>query len=173
MTINTSSQPTEKPTLTCHSSGDDPGESGINSPKARSVKGAACWILLLIALPVLIGSVIACQPNPPSPSDESSVRAFADPATDTTLQGLSESSLAKYTQYGNSQFKAAVTQEVLNQVAAQVSNQFGTYVSKEYLRLEELQGYIVVHYKAKYTKGNVGIKMSFDRDHLVAGQFFE
>lgn len=62
---------------------------------------------------------------------------------------------------------------MLNQVAAQISNQFGAYVSKEYLRLEELQGHIIVHYRAKYTKGNVGIRMAFDKEHLVAGQFFE
>lgn len=74
----------------------------MNSPKSRSVRGVAYRMLVLNALPVLIGGVVACQPSPPSSSDENSVRAFADPATDMTLQGLSEGSLAKYTQYGNS-----------------------------------------------------------------------
>ena len=133
----------------------------------------AYHVLLLIMLPTLIGGVIACKSSPSSSLDESIVRAYADPATETTLQGLNESNLAKYTQYGNAEFKAAVTQEILNQVAAQITNQLGTYVSKEYLRVEELQGYIVVHYKAKYTKGDVGVRMAFDKDHLVAGQFFE
>lgn len=145
----------------------------MNSPKSKKMRRVVYPILLLIMLPFLIGGVIACQSSPASTFEESSVRAYADPATDTTLQGLSESSLAKYTQYGNPQFKAAVTQEILDKVAAQITNQFGAYVSKEYLRSEELQGYIVVHYKAKYTKGDVGIRMAFDKDHLVAGQFFE
>jgi len=130
-------------------------------------------ILLFAILSILIGGAIACKSSSSPLLDETTVRAYADPATDSTLQGLSENSLAKYTQYGNAQFKAAVTQEMLNQVANQITNQLGTYVSKEYLRVEELQGYIVVHYKAKYTKGDVGVRMAFDKDHLVAGQYFE
>jgi len=68
---------------------------------------------LLVLLPV-----IGCQSSLPSTIDESSVRAYADPATEMTLQGLSENDLAKYIQYGNSEFKAAVTQEILDEAAA-------------------------------------------------------
>ena len=130
------------------------------------------WALLLVMLLTPISSFVACK-STPSSLDESTVRAYTDPATETTLQGLSEGSLAKYTQHGNTQFKAAVTQETIDQVATQIGNQFGTYVSKEYLRVEEVQGYVVVHYKVKYTKGDVGVRMVFDNDQLVAGQFFE
>jgi hypothetical protein len=101
------------------------------------------------------------------------VRAYADPATETTLQGLSEGDLAKYTQYGDADFKAAVTQEILDPVTAQVTSKIGTYVSKTYLRAEELDGYVVVHYEAQYTNGKVAVRMVFDADGLVAGQFFE
>ena len=86
---------------------------------------------------------------------------------------MSENNLAKYTQYGNAEFKAAVTQEILDPVASQINSQLGAYESKEFLRTEEQQGYIIVHYKAKYDKGDVGVRMVFDTDHLVAGQFFE
>jgi len=96
-----------------------------------------------------------------------------DPATETTLQGLSENNLAKYTQYGNAEFKAALTQGVLDKTATQISSQLGTYESKTFLRTEDQQGYIIVHYKAKYSKGEAGIRMVFDKDHLVAGQWFE
>jgi hypothetical protein len=89
------------------------------------------------------------------------------------LKGLSENNLAKYTQYGNAEFKAAVTQEILDPVASQINSQLGAYQSKEFLRTEEQQGYIIVHYKAKYAKGEVGVRMVFDTNHLVAGQFFE
>jgi len=123
---------------------------------------------LLALLPV-----IGCQSSSPSTIDESTVRAYADPATEITLQGLSENNLAKYTKYGNSEFKAAVTQEILNEAATQISDQLGAYESKEFLRIEEQDGYILVHYKAKYEKGEVGIRMVFDEYHLVAGQWFE
>ena len=130
-------------------------------------------ITLLIILLTILGGAVSCQSSSSSDIDESAVRAYADPATETTLQGLSENNLAKYTQYGNPEFKAAVTQEILDEAATKISGQLGAYESKEFLRIEEQGGYIIVHYKAKYEKGEVGIRMVFDQDHLVAGQWFE
>ncbi len=130
-------------------------------------------ISLLIIMSVLVGGTIACKSSPSSTLDESTVRAYADPATETTLQGLSENNLAEYTQYGNAEFKAALTQETLDKTYAQINSQLGAYESKEFLRIEEQQGYILVHYKAKFAKGEVGVRMVFDKEHLVAGQWFE
>ena len=130
-------------------------------------------ISLLAILLTLVAGAITCKSSPSSTPDESAIRAYADPATETTLQGLSENNLAKYTQYANFEFKAAVTQEILDKAATQINNQLGTYASKEFLRIGEQDGYTIVHYKAKYTKGEVGIRMVFDKDHLVAGQWFE
>jgi len=127
----------------------------------------------MVILLTLLGGVIACKSSPPSTPDESAIRAYADPATETTLQGLSENNLAKYTQYANSEFKAAVTQEILDKTATQINSQLGAYVSKEFLKTEEQDGYTIVHYEAKYSKGEVGIRMVFDKNHLVAGQWFE
>jgi len=129
--------------------------------------------LTLVILLTLSISVAACNSGTSLTPEEEAILDYADPATETTLQGLSENNLAKYTQYGNTQFKAAVTQELLTQVADQVNSELGAYKSKEFLRTEEQQGYIIVHYKAKYAKGEVGVRMVFDDDHLVAGQFFE
>ncbi|MFC1992853.1 DUF3887 domain-containing protein [Chloroflexota bacterium] len=129
--------------------------------------------LLSVILLVLVDGGIACKSNPlPSPN-ENAVRGYADPATETTMQGLSENNLAKYTQYGNAEFKAAVTQEILDEAAEQINSQLGAYESKEFLRTEEREGYTIVHYKAKYSRGEVGVRMVFDDDHLVAGQWFE
>jgi hypothetical protein len=130
-------------------------------------------ISLLAILLTIVSSTIACQSTPSSTHDESAIRTYADPATETTLQGLSENDLAKYTQNASSEFKAAVTQEILDKAASQINGQLGTYVSKEFLWIEEKEGYIIVHYKARYSKGEVGIRMVFDQDHLVAGQWFE
>ncbi len=130
--------------------------------------------LTIVAFSILILlPVVGCQSSSPSTIDEGTVRAYADPATEMTLQGLSENNLAKYTQYGNPEFKTAVTQEILDEAATQISGQLGAYESKEFLRIEEQGGYILVHYKAKYEKGEVDIRMVFDQDHLVAGQWFE
>ncbi|MEA3443011.1 MAG: DUF3887 domain-containing protein [Chloroflexota bacterium] len=129
-------------------------------------------ILLLAA----VSGVIACSSTPTPTSttpNVAAIRAYADPATETALQGLSEHNLAKYTQYANSEFKAAVTQEIRDNTAAQINSQLGSFVSIEFLRTEEQDGYTIVYYKAKYSRGEVGIRMVFDKDHLVAGQWFE
>ena len=134
-------------------------------------------MMLLLSALVLVasaGGIAGCKSvEEPSGLDESAVRAYADAATETTLQGLSEDDLAKYIQNGNAQFKAAVTQAILDQAYNQINGQLGAYKSKEFLGVEEQQGYIVVHYKATYEKGEAGVRMVFDSDHLVAGQFFE
>ncbi len=127
-------------------------------------------IAMLLAL---AGVGVACTSSPKSTLDESAVRAYADPATETTLQGLSEKNLAKYVQYGSAQFKAALTQETLDKTSAQIDGQLGSYGSKEFLRIEEQQGYVLVHYRAKYARGEVGVRMVFDSDQHVAGQWFE
>ena len=132
------------------------------------------WLItLLVILLSILGGAVACKSNPSSTIDESAVRAYADPATEMTLQGLSENNLMKYTQYGNPEFRAAVTQEILREAATQIGDQLGAYKSKEFLSIDEQEGYIIVHYKAKYTKDEVGIRMVFDTNHLVAGQWFE
>ncbi len=130
-------------------------------------------ISLLVIILTIVSSAIVCKSSPSLTPDESAVRVYADPATETTLQGLSENNLAKYTQYANSEFKAAVTQEILDKTATQINSQLGAYVSKEFLKTEEQDGYTIVHYKAKYSKGEMGIRMVFDKNHLVAGQWFE
>ena len=130
-------------------------------------------LIFSIILVTLIVVTISCKSTTITATDESAIRTYADPATETTLQGLSEDNLAKYTQYGNPAFNAAVTQAILDTTAAQITKQYGAYVSKEFLRIEMKDGYTVVHYKAKYSKGNAGIRMVFDKDNLVTGQWFE
>ncbi len=132
------------------------------------------WAPVLLVV-FLIGAAIAagaCSRAAPGP-DVTAVRAYADTATRTALEGLSEDNLAKYTQYADAQFKAAVTQNVLDKTAAQVTGQLGTFVSITFLRTETQGEYTIVHYTAKFSKGDVGVRMVFDRDHLIAGQWFE
>jgi predicted small lipoprotein YifL len=117
------------------------------------------------------------QPTTPATSEPAATETgepdYAGVATDTTLQGLSEDNLQKYTQYADAAFKEAVTQQTLDTTSAQIKSQLGTYESKEFVSVEVQSPYTIVHYKAKYTKGEIGVKMVFDTDHLVAGQWFE
>jgi hypothetical protein len=125
--------------------------------------------IVLLALPatILAGcGQSATAPAAPEPD-------YAGAITDTTLKGLSDDNLEEYTRYGNAEFKAAVTQEVLDETSLQVKSQLGTYKSKEYLSTETQDSLTIVHYKTKFSKGEIGVRMVFDADHLVAGQWFE
>jgi hypothetical protein len=135
------------------------------------MKKAVLLSLLTALLVVIVSGLVGCAPT--ITYDEAEVRAFADPATEITLQGLSEGDLAKYTEYGNAGFKKAVTQEIMDTMVPQIEDRFGTYVSKEFSKVTGQDNYILVYYKAKYTKTDVTIRMVFDQDHLVAGQWFE
>jgi hypothetical protein len=101
------------------------------------------------------------------------IRAYADPATKTTLEGLSEANFTKCTQYTNAEFKAALTPDMLDKTSTFVKEQFGTFVSITFLSTEKQGKYTIVHYKAKFSKTDIGVRTVFDKDHLVAGQFFE
>ena len=129
--------------------------------------------LFAFILLALTSAAVACDSKPASSLDSSLVREYADIATETCLQGLSDHDLEKYTQYANEEFKAAVTQQILDTAATQINSKLGAYKFKEFLRTEEQQGYTIVHYKATYANGEQGVRMVFDKDHLVAGQWFE
>jgi hypothetical protein len=127
---------------------------------------------ILLFILALLGLILAgCGQSTTTPA--TAEPDYASAITDTTLKGLSDDNLEEYTRYGNADFKAAVTQQVLDTTSAQIKSQLGTYESKVYLSTEIQGNYTIVHYRAKFTKGEVGMKMVFDTDHLVAGQWFE
>jgi hypothetical protein len=131
-------------------------------------------ILLSLLACIMIFTIVgiaACTPT--VTYDEQEVRDYAYPATVTTLEGLSEGNLAKYTQYGNAEFKAAVTQKMLDELKPNMDDELGNFVSIKFKSIEAKGKYIIVHYQAEYTKSEVGVRMVFDQDHLVAGQWFE
>jgi hypothetical protein len=134
-------------------------------------------ILLLIAAVISAASLaVACTTSPTdnlTEPDIAAVRAYADPETETTLQGLSAGNMALYSKFFSEPMKAAVTPDLLEKTAAQLNSQLGTYISKEFRGIEQKSGYIIVHYRAKFSKGDTGIRMVFDKDRLVAGQWFE
>jgi hypothetical protein len=125
-----------------------------------------------VAAAIALGAS-ACGSKPAETSGANDVRSYADPATENLLLAINENSVERYERDGNAEFKAAVTQEIMDTLVPQVKAQFGDYVSKEFLSTEEAQGYIIVHYKARFTKGELGVRMVFDKDRKVAGQFFE
>jgi hypothetical protein len=142
----------------------------------RYLKPIAGKVLLLLFLALMSWLLPACADASTDNStalDIAAIRAYADPITETTLTGLSANNFAEYTKFFNEATKAAVTKDVIDKAAAQINAKMGPYVSKEYLRAERIDEYIVVHYRAKYLKEEIGVRMVFDKDHRIAGQWFE
>ena len=129
-------------------------------------------LILTVVCSLAIG-IIGCKSDPTATPETDAIRAYADPATETTLQGLSQNDLEQYTRYGNAAFKAAVTQEILTQTADQLNAQLGDFSAIKFLRTESEGGYTIVHYQAQYAEGEIGIRMIFDQNQLIAGQWFE
>ena len=123
-----------------------------------------------IATAMLLAILAGCGGTPTETLPEPD---YAGAITDTTLQGLSENDLEKYTRHGNADFKAAVTQEDMDKALDQIGNKLGAYQSKEFRYTEAKDGYTIVHYQAQFANGEVGVRMVFDADRLVAGQWFE
>jgi hypothetical protein len=115
------------------------------------------------------------SPSPifsPSPS-LNPVQVYADPATQAVLRGLSENDYAQFIQYCNADMRAALTQEKFSQTSTQLLRQVGPFISLKFLSTETRDNYVIVHYEAKYEKTALKIRMVFDGDHKVAGQWFE
>jgi hypothetical protein len=125
---------------------------------------------------VIIIGALGCSSTskiPTSGNETTALRSWADPATQTTLEGLSEDNLAKYTQFADTQFKTAVAQDMLDRISSQIDSQLGSFKSITFLSTETQDVYIIVHYQAEYSKGQAKVRMVFDQNHQVAGQFFE
>jgi hypothetical protein len=133
-------------------------------------------IFILIFLLALLTLMAGCSSHAGSTTMTTPALSEPDYAraiTDATLKGLSEGNLEEYVKYGNADFKAAVTQAILDKTSEQITGQLGDYVSITYLSTEKKDNYTIVHYRARYTGGEVGVRMVFDQDHKVAGQWFE
>ena len=128
--------------------------------------------LVILPLAMSLGAV-SCSAAPAATTPAEDTRSYADPAADALMQAISSNDMAKYVQYGNPQFKAAVTQAIFDQLATQMESQLGKFVSNEFLSTDKQDQYVIVHYRAKFEKGTLGLRMVFDQDKKVAGQFFE
>jgi len=137
-------------------------------------KFSGSFLIVLLGIGLVLGLGGCAQGTSTTVSTTANpVQAYADPATTVTLQGLSENDLAKYTQYCDAAMKGAVTVDILSATSKQITSQYGQFQSIQFISTENSNGLIIVHYKAKYSKGDLKVRMVFDADHLVAGQWFE
>jgi hypothetical protein len=118
-------------------------------------------------------TIAASNTSPPPTVALNPVQQWADPITETYLQGLSENDMAEYAQYSTKEMKNAVTADILAASAKSIQAQYGQYQNLQFLSTETQSQYTIVHYKVNFTKGSLKVRMVFTSDHLIAGQWFE
>ncbi len=135
---------------------------------ARAVRVAA----LALCGVLLSGLASACAA---APADIHAIRAYADPKTEITLQGLSQTDYAGYSRYFAPKMKDAVTPEVFTRTASLINGAIGSYVSKDFESVQQQGGLTVVVYRAQYSNEPAGVtvKAVFDQDHLITGLWFD
>ena len=132
------------------------------------------WLVILLGVGLILATGGCSQAgSTPLSTTPNPVQSYADPATIVMFQGLSENDLSKYLQYCNADMKAAVSSDVLSATSKPLTAQYGQFQSIQFLSTENQNAYVIVHYKAKFTKGDLKVRMVFDANHLIAGQWFE
>jgi hypothetical protein len=138
---------------------------------------AVCLVLALVTAAALAG----CSSPTKTPTTQTGTATspatsepdYAHAIADAMMKGLSNDNLEEYIRYGDAQFKAAVTQEILDAAAIPLKDKYGEYESITYISTETSDQFTIFHYRAKFSQDEIGLRMVFDQDHLVAGQFFE
>jgi hypothetical protein len=136
-------------------------------------------ILLLVMGLILAGFCCGCGNKTATTSvvtpnaSGSPVQNYADPATETTLRGLSENDYDKYLLNCSPEMKAALTKDAFEKSSAQIKAKYGDVVSCTFLSTENKDNYVIVHYSVKYTLGTLKVRMVFDQNQKIAGQWFE
>jgi hypothetical protein len=138
------------------------------------------YLFLAIMLFTFSGCAIGCSSNSTLSTTSTNIngtglisatnaaiQTYADPEAVIILQGLSADNLAKYTQYGDSEFKASTTKTVLDEYSNEITTTYGTYVSVEFQSAEQQQDYILVYFTAYFSKGNFIVQLAFDTNHKV------
>jgi hypothetical protein len=82
--------------------------------------------LILVILLLLNAVLITCE-SATELSEEEKVRTYADLETKAIVKEVSENDLVKYTQYGNDDFIAVASHEILDASVTRVNDQLGAH----------------------------------------------
>lgn len=110
--------------------------------------------------------------------DISQVRGYSDSIVENILEAVNEDDYEKYSADFNDTMKDALTKDVFISQNKIVKNKIGSYVSKDFGMAQREKDYIVVLYKAKFTKEpkDVIVKIVYENNNgniKVAGLFFD
>lgn len=105
-----------------------------------------------IAVVALAGVVLCAGCLNQDQVDIEQVRAYADPVTENILVAMNENSYTKYSEHFDATMKNALPEAVFHENNALITSKIGTYVSKEFWKVESKNQYTTVYYKATFTQ---------------------
>lgn len=111
---------------------------------------------MLISMIVLSG----CSEKQPSVDE---AKKFADPITENILQAMNDDNYSRFSQDFDEQMKAALNETQYKNTIPAIKAKIGKYLSKEFVSVENKDGYLVVIYKARFSQetGDVIVRSVF------------
>jgi hypothetical protein len=124
----------------------------------------------ILTMLLLIMAISACNPRPEP--------EYADAITEGILLAMNENDYAQYSQHFTEDMKNAAPEAVFQQTNALIKAKIGSYVSKEFWKVQDEGIYTSVYYKGKFSEetGDVSVKVVFQEisgDIYVAGLWFD
>jgi hypothetical protein len=132
-------------------------------------------ILAAIGLVAVVLCVGCVQQNQ---VDVEQVRTYADPTTENILLAMNEDNYTKYSEHFDATMKNALPETVFHETTTLLTSKIGTYVSKEFWKVESENQYTSVYYKAKFTQepDDVIVKVIFQEivgENKVSGLWMD
>jgi hypothetical protein len=111
---------------------------------------------MLISMIVLSG----CSQQQPSVDE---TKKFADPITENILLAMNDDNYSRFSQDFDEQMKAALNEAQYKNTIPAIKTKIGKYLSREFISVENKDGYAVVMYNAKFSQepGDVIVRTVF------------
>ncbi|MGE5404132.1 MAG: DUF3887 domain-containing protein [Candidatus Saccharibacteria bacterium] len=112
------------------------------------MRSSKLGIFLILALCLLI--LPGCDPEALGESAQEA-RAFADPAAEQILQGISNNNYEQFSKYFSGQLKMQITKERFDKNNPKIRKAMGTYVSKSFMTRSVNEGVDNIMYKVVFS----------------------
>jgi hypothetical protein len=124
---------------------------------------------------MLIAASLGCGTKKISEAD---VKSYADPAAENLMQAFNDENYDNFSRDFDKVMKEKLTEASFKQMITQMKPLIGNYVSMNFYQAVSQDKYVVVVYKAKFTKetSDVYVKVTFQKlndKEYVSGLFFD
>ena len=136
-------------------------------------------VCLGAAVLVLAVGVVACAPQERdlSPDEAEAVRRELEPMVENLLAGLQSGDYAVFSRDFDGQMKNAIPESGLADMTAQLDGTLGAYISREFVKAEEVRIFTALLYDARFEdEEHVTIRVVFREKGgvwLVTGLWFD